>query len=214
MGDEDDRNPELISHGSHKVFQIGACLCIHGCEWLVHQQKLRLIRQCSRDRDPLLHPARQLPGIAFAKPREIDRLKAFCHASATFIRRDGLVPKGKLDVSVHRCPRKQGAAVLLKDHGEAGWHASYDLTLKPDRSARGAQKSGKGLEQRGLAAARGADDRDDFARLDRKADTGRDDLPRCVSVMQAFDREHNRTTTTSRFDRARPGASPARDLQA
>ena len=58
MRDQDDRNPKLISHSSHEVFQVSASLCIYGCERLIHQQELGLICQRTCNCHSLLHPAR------------------------------------------------------------------------------------------------------------------------------------------------------------
>ena len=59
--DEQDRDPELVAHPQHEVLEVAAGLRVDRGERLVHQQDRRLVGERARDRDALLHAARELP---------------------------------------------------------------------------------------------------------------------------------------------------------
>ena len=64
VGDEQDRHAEPLPQRPDQVLQVGPGLRVDRGERLVHQQDLRLVRDRPGDRDPLLHPAGELPRIA------------------------------------------------------------------------------------------------------------------------------------------------------
>ena len=61
VGDEEDRDPELLADAQHEVLEVAPGLRVDGGEWLVHQQDRWLVGERARDRDALLHPTRELP---------------------------------------------------------------------------------------------------------------------------------------------------------
>ena len=75
MRHEQDRDPELVAHAEDEVLEIAARLGVDGREGLVHQQDQGLVGEGTRDRDALLHPSRELPGIVVDEAREADGLE-------------------------------------------------------------------------------------------------------------------------------------------
>src|SRR5262249_32257172 len=71
--------------------------------------------------------------------------------------------EAKFDVLPHGFPGKQ--RVLLEYHAALGARFSHGLAVDGDGAAGRPQKAGNGIEESGLAATRGADDRDELARL-------------------------------------------------
>src|SRR4029077_9655441 len=57
---------------------------------LVHQQDVRIDRQCPGDRRTLLHAAGELRGIAVLEPRESDEVDEFAGAAQPLVARHSL----------------------------------------------------------------------------------------------------------------------------
>ena len=72
---EENRHVELLTDLQHQVLEVAAGLGVHRRERLVHQQDRGLVRERARDRDALLHPAGELPGVVVEEARQADRLE-------------------------------------------------------------------------------------------------------------------------------------------
>src|SRR5437763_15636505 len=72
---EEDRDAVLIAYLEDHILEITACLRVDRRERLVHQQDRRLVRECTCDRDALLHPARELPRVMIDEARQADRFE-------------------------------------------------------------------------------------------------------------------------------------------
>src|SRR5690606_41484647 len=67
------RSPPVAVQLPHEVLEVGAGLGVDGGEGLVHDEHLGLVSHGARDRDALLHAARELPRVAVAGVIETDR---------------------------------------------------------------------------------------------------------------------------------------------
>jgi len=83
VGDEDDGLAELALQAVELGLQIGADDRVDGTEGLVHQQDVRVARQCAGDADALLLAAGELSGVALRERavqahlvQELERLGA------------------------------------------------------------------------------------------------------------------------------------------
>src|SRR5262249_21386495 len=74
-------------------------------------------------------------------------------------------------------------------------HAGNVGVAKPDRAAPRPQQPGDHLQERRLAGAVGADDRDDLARADRQIDAAQDLVGRLVARDDVFDSEDTHART-------------------
>src|SRR5947209_1585124 len=63
MRDEHDRLASGSPDAQYFVLQQLSCLRVKGCERLVHQQDVGVVGETAGDRDPLLHPTRELVRI-------------------------------------------------------------------------------------------------------------------------------------------------------
>src|SRR5215217_2250796 len=63
VGDEQDRDAVLLAHAEHEVLELRPRLRVDRRERLVHEQDRGLVRECTRNRDALLHAARELPRV-------------------------------------------------------------------------------------------------------------------------------------------------------
>jgi hypothetical protein len=140
-------------------------------ERLVHQQHGRLRGERARDRRALLHPARELPWVALFGAFEADRPQV---AGRLRARRGTRRPRPVLDregdVVADRAPRKQRLRVLLEKVDDAGRRRADRRAAKRRAAAARRQEPRGDLQQRRLAAARGADDRDEFTFADVERD--------------------------------------------
>ena len=130
---------------------------------LVHHQNLWFKRQCARDRYPLLHAARELPGVLALKPCQTDLLQVLHGDGLGLSAPLALNLQGQGDIGQHSTPRKQrrGLKYIAISPGQAGVMGRHSI----DQHLSGTD----GLQIRnhphqcGLATARGADERDKLA---------------------------------------------------
>ena len=153
-------------------------------ERLVEQQDARAPHQRLRDREPLLHAARELGRILVAGIRETDRREHVERALPRLAARLAEQPRGqrrarelladhhvleRRHVREHRVLLKHDAAVrprLIRQR----------LAVEQHLAARRPLLAEQDPQERGLAAARRADDRDELAGLDVQADVLEHDL--------------------------------------
>ena len=101
-------------------------------------------------------------------------------------------PQAVADIAEHGHVRPQ--RVGLEHHRDAallGREAGDVAAEEPDRAGRRLLEAGDGAQQRGLAAAGGAEDRDEFARRDGEVDAAQDGL-RPVADLEAVDLDRER----------------------
>ena len=164
--------PSLRVDLHHRVLQVRAGQRVERAERLVEQQHLRLHRQRAGDADALLHAAGDLRRPLVLGVRHVHQLEVV-HAPSRGARRATSLPRNTLstascDVVVDGQPRQQ--RVVLEHHGAVRARL-VDLAVLEEHAAGGRlEQPGDDVEQRGLAAAGVADDRDELALLDAQRD--------------------------------------------
>ena len=160
-------------HLEDEILELAACLGVDGGEGLVHQQDRGLVGEGAGDRDALLHAARELPRVAVDETRQPDGLERALDERGPLLLGELLVPERKQDVVANRHPGHQRAVVVLEDD-------RHLLRWLRDRAAVDDHPAGcrpeeprDALEERRLAAARGADDADELAGGDRERDAAK-----------------------------------------
>src|SRR5262249_59103226 len=86
--------------------------------WLVHEDDLGIVGERARDRDALLHAARELHGKLLRVRGEAHELEVARDDGAPLGRRHALELQAELDVAGDRQPRKEH--VLLEHHAALG----------------------------------------------------------------------------------------------
>ncbi len=122
---------------------------VEGDEGLIEQQEVGLDREGARQRHPPCQSERQLAGIVAAMSGEAERLEQRIERAVARQRR------GEPHVLLDRAPRQQPR--LLK------YHAERAVSRQLHRAIVGLVQSRDDAQQRGLAAAGGADERGHFA---------------------------------------------------
>jgi hypothetical protein len=144
---------------------------VERAEGLVEEQHLGLHRQGAGDADALLHAARDLRGQPVERVRHVHELEVAQHPLAPLRRRlavaEHLVDRQR-DVLPHREPRQQR---MVLEHDGAVGTGRVDLATVEDHAAAGRpEQPGDDVQHRRLAAARVADQRDEFAARDLEVD--------------------------------------------
>jgi hypothetical protein len=147
---------------------IFARLRVERAERLVHQQDARAVRERARDRDALLHPARQLVRIHVGEAREPDQIEPLQRLALGLAAAAAVHPQAEHHVLLHGEPRKQ--RVALKHHPAIGARPLHRLAVEQHLTARLRVEPGQDADQRRLAAARRADHADELAPVRAEAD--------------------------------------------
>ena len=177
VGDEQHRQAFLTHQPRHLVLQPVAGQRIECAERLVHQQQLRRLRQAARDLHALLHAARQLRRKLLRMRRQADLGQHAVDARGTLGRRHAGGFQRQGDIALHRAPGQQRAAVVLEHEGHLTRRLRHHLAVAPHRAAAGRDQPAGRTQQRGLAAAAGADDADEFTAPDLEAGRRQDLAP-------------------------------------
>src|SRR5262249_45905579 len=137
-------------------------------EGLVHEEHRRVVDEGPRERDPLLHAARQLPGVALLEALQADERQELERCGAVPLAREALRVDRQEHVVEDGAPREEDRR--LEAHADVPARAGDGRAPEPRIAARGGHEPGQDLEERRLATARGADDRDEVALGDAEAD--------------------------------------------
>ena len=181
--DKQRRRSGGLQDVAHLVRQALAQIDIEVGKRLVQQHELRARGQRPRQRHALLLPARELvrkPSTAAFQPHQLQGL-----GHARSLLGPGQLVDAESHVALHAQVRKQG--VVLEHHANAprfGRHiqlrTAHQLALEADLAGRHGLEPRHGAQQRGLAAARGADQHADIARTQPQ----RDALHRCLGTAR------------------------------
>ncbi len=195
VGDEQHGEAALAPDPLELVVEQVAGHGVERAEGLVHQQDVGLLGERPGQRDPLAHAAGQLVGpLASPKPLEVHEVEQLGRPAACARR---CAARRAAGAPARRCPR-------TVSHGNSA--ASWNIrVVRPPRTrrvpGRRAVEAGDEVEQRGLAAAGGADEADELARLRRRATTGRAPAPRCrplaVDLGDGVERDGRRASRPS-----------------
>ncbi len=161
VGDEGDGlaglHPDFLDQQVHLVAGEG----VERAERLVHQQHRRIDGKAADDRGALLHAARQFARDTCSRSRQGRPGRAVCRCA----RGPAAVPlqlERQLDVLLQVAPRQQVG--VLEDHRDLpGAAASIGFAAEHDPAAGQPVQPGHRPQQRGLAAARGAEDAEELA---------------------------------------------------
>ena len=175
MRDEDDRRAARFPDVQQLDVQPFARHLVECTERLVHEEESRVERQRSRDRNALLHPAGELPGVVALEAAELDELEHLLDLG----RAPFPVPAGQLerqgDVLGDGAPVVENG--VLEDDAVVAVDPCLTSGLAVDeRRSRGRlDQVADDPQERRFATARGADQGDELALFDLQFDR----LQRC-----------------------------------
>ena len=168
VSDEQQREAHLFPQDHQLFLHAPPRQRVQRGEGLVHQQHARLHGQRARDRHALLHAAGQGVGIGVGEARQPDLVQVM-HGALV-----GLAPaqlargdQRKRHVLPQRLPRRQ--LVEFLEHHDAVGRALHRPVVQRDAAFGRLDEAGHGLEQRGLAAARRAQQDEALGRVHVKA---------------------------------------------
>src|SRR6266481_7771950 len=162
VGDEDDGLPGLAPDAFELVVEEVAGLRIQSCEWLVHQQHVRLHGQRASQRHALLHATGKLMRMVLFELGEMNEIQVVAGLLTPLFRVYAFLPQAKFDVFPRREPRKKSQ--LLEQEYAVGAGFFHFAAVNPDFSGRGAIESRDEMKQCGLTAPGRADDAQKFSR--------------------------------------------------
>ena len=170
MRHEDHRRARIRPDAQEFEIQPLARHLVERTERLVHEQQWRRERQGSRDRDALLHPARELPREVLLEPGQLDELDHLCNPRLPARPVPALHLERQRDVLRHRAPVEENRR--LEDDPVVTVFASLARLLSVDGhvAARRLGDIPDDAEKSRLAAARRADERHEVASLDIEVD--------------------------------------------
>ena len=161
VGDDQDGDAQLRLDVQQQVLELCPGLRVDGGEGLVHHQQPWVAGERSGDRDPLLHPARHLPGVQVCLVPEADRVEALLHARGPLGL--GQLAEREGDVLLHGHPGEEGSRVVLEHQGEAVRYGVDDPAVEENLARRCIVQPADDPQQCGLAGTRRADDDGDLA---------------------------------------------------
>ena len=182
--DHQHRGAGLADDAHQLVLQRGARERVERAERLVEQQHLGLDRERARDADALLHAAGDLVRIPVLGVRQPDEIQRIVGAPFQVVLEDAF--DGQIDISKAGQPGQQ--RVVLEHHAAVG-PGAVDVLAGEQHRARGRLEQARDqVEQRALAAARVADQRDELALADGEVDA-RENLRGTERHAYRFDAE-------------------------
>src|SRR5581483_2676440 len=175
-----NRLVDLVRDEEHRLLRLApdteqlqlhdlASLRVERRKRLVHDQNLGVDRQGPGEIAALLHATGELVRIVILEPREAHELDELERALLVFLSVSTAAAfEAKEHVLQHRAPGQK--AGVLEDH-RAVHTGAFDLFSVEDYFAAGGLKQPVGdIDEGRFAAARRADDRDEFALVDRQID--------------------------------------------
>ncbi len=169
MGDVDERHAGALLDGPQFGAHMLAQFKVERGERLVEQHHLGFHGEGAGDGDALLLPARELVDALVGGVRQRDEVEELLGALSPLVLRDAadLEPEGDVFPDAHQ--RKQREVLEDKRGGAAiGADAGQVLAADPDFALAWVDKAGDHAQDRRLAAARGAEEAEELACLDRQ----------------------------------------------
>src|SRR5262249_45833723 len=145
---------QLVLHGL-------AGLGVERAERLIQQQDRGIVGERARDRDALLHAARQLAGKSALETLKADGADEAPNYLFALRSRHAAHLEAVIDVLRDRQPGEQ--RVFLEHDAAVDAGTGDGLAADLDYAAVGGNESAQDVKQRALAAARRPDDRDELA---------------------------------------------------
>ena len=134
---------------------------IQGSQWFIKQQHAGAIDQPAGNRHPLRHTSGDLMRVSVDKILQAHQFDVLTHGVAFFSAAQHRVLQTYRDVLLHVEPREQ--AVILKHDAALQPRAGDGLAIDQDPPVIFLIEPQNQAQQRGLAAAAGADNADEFA---------------------------------------------------
>ncbi len=163
---------------------------------LVEKKRLGLAHDGAADGDALALAAGELAGAAFEIVGEVERRRRPLDLAGDRVLGLAGHLQREADIAAHGHMRIE--RVGLEDHGQSapGGRFPGDVdAVDLDRAAADILQPGDEAQQRGLAAAGGADEDDEFAVIDVEVDAGNDlDLTEDLAHALECDLAHGRTS--------------------
>ena len=147
---------------------------------------MRVGRQCSGQRRALAHAPGKLVRVMIGEIGDLAACQPVVGPLAAFGLRDAVNFKTELHVLADRSPGKE--QILLQHERDMFVHFDHFLAIDENLAAAGAVEPGRHIQQGRLAAARRANQRDDFGVIDRQrhAFDGGDRLTGSLAVLELF----------------------------
>src|SRR5262245_23926199 len=201
VGDEDDGLLRLLPDAQQLKVHLLARERVERAERLVHQDELGIVNERARDRRALLHAAGELVGVSVFLALEAHEREEVAGASAACGHGQTEDFGGQQHVVDHAPPFEQQRR--LKHHADVA-RGIERLRRRADLELAGVERveACEKLEQRGLAAAGGPDQRHELARLHverRLGDGEKIRSPRAVDLLHGGE-------VDERFAHGRPTA--------
>ena len=177
VGDVDGGDAHAVLNLADGVAHLDAQLGVEVGERLVHEQHVRLDDDGAGERDALLLAAGEALGQAVGVLGDLDRLEDFIDAAPDLVLGQMAVFEAEGDVLAHGHVRKDG--IVLEDHADValvGRDVVDDPSVEGDGAALDGVEAGDHAQQRGLAAAGGAEQREELALAHVEAEAGDDDI--------------------------------------
>jgi hypothetical protein len=131
---------------------------------LVHEQNFGLDDESARNADALLHAPGKFFGISCFETIQTDGINNAERTLAAFDGRRAASLERGFDIFENGEPGEKGEA--LKNNGNVRRVVADRMAMPVNRARAGGRKTGQHAKQCGFAAARGAEQRNDLARVD------------------------------------------------
>ena len=168
VGHENDGASGLAPDALQLVVQQVTSLGVEGGERFVHQQNVGFGGQSAGDGHALPHAARELVDVALFKLRQMNEAQVIACLLLALGLGDAFHLHSEFDVLADRQPGEQ--AVLLEDEDAVGARTFDRLAVDQNLAGGLRLQPGDQMQQRGLAATRGADDADELSSLHLQVD--------------------------------------------
>ena len=161
-------------------------------ERLVEQQDLRPRDERARDRDPLLHAARELPRVLARDAAQAELLEGRLGGREPLRARRLRAAEREHHVANDVQPRKERPAVVLKDDGDLPRRPEHRARVEEHGAGARARQPADDAEERRLPAAGRPDDREQLAAPDLERHVAQRGWPILgVALRQAVDAQHD-----------------------
>ena len=164
MRHDDERGADAPLHVHELELRLLAQAPVERAERFVEQQDLRLARERTRERHALALPAGELVGAALAELLEPHELQHLRHARLAPVARQALLAQAERDVLAHAQVGEQRVALEHQVHGPlVRRHGRHVDAVDEDAAGIGPLEPREHAQQRALAGARAAEQREEFA---------------------------------------------------
>ena len=167
MGDVDERDAQLFLQSLQLQLHLAAQLQVQRAEGFVQQQHAGTVHHGAGNGDTLTLPAGKLRRHALAVAGELHKGQRVVHGFFYFVLGTFFQLQTVADVRGHCHVREQG---VILEHGVhvafVGFGVRHVLPVQNDAALVGRFQPGNDAQRRGFAAARRAEQRDEFAFAD------------------------------------------------